>query len=119
MQENMSNVVNYRVCDEIINFIVSFPPLEQIAAFQPSAEACQRLAELLYKKQSDTLSLVEKQELEQFLFIEHLMRMAKVRAKLPQELDQAERKNWQLLSKKSLNNAFSADEPDYSLNNFI
>ena len=33
---------------------------------------------------------------------------------LTQDLDQEERKNWQVFSKKSLNNAFSEDEPDYS-----
>jgi hypothetical protein len=36
---------------------------------------------------------------------------------LTRDLDQEERKNWQLLSKKSLNNAFSDDEPDYSSTN--
>jgi hypothetical protein len=77
----MSTIITYRIFDEIIDFIISIPPLEQILAFQPSPAACHRLAELLHKKQSDSLSMIEKQELDQFILVEHLMRLAKARAK--------------------------------------
>ena len=70
-----------RVFDEIVDFITSTPQPEQILKFKPSADAQMRLESLLDKKREDGLSADENHELEQYLTIEHIMRLAKARAR--------------------------------------
>ena len=70
-----------RIFDEIVDFITLTPQPEQILRFRPSAAAQQRLEDLLFKKREETLDDVEKHELDQYLTIEHIMRLAKARAR--------------------------------------
>ena len=70
-----------RIFDEIVDFITSTPRPEQILGFKPSAAAQERLEDLLFKKREETLDDIEKHELEQYLTIEHIMRLAKARAR--------------------------------------
>lgn len=70
-----------RVFDEIVDFITSTPQPEQILSFKPSPAAQRRLEDLLFKKREEKLDDVEKHELEQYLTIEHIMRLAKARAR--------------------------------------
>ena len=70
-----------RVFDEIVDFITSAPQPEQILKFKPSTDAQMRLESLLDKKREDGLSADENHELEQYLTIEHIMRLAKARAR--------------------------------------
>ena len=70
-----------RVFDEIVDFITSAPQPEQILNFKPSTVAQRRLETLLDKKREDGLNEGEKHELEQYLTIEHIMRLAKARAR--------------------------------------
>lgn len=70
-----------RVFDEIVEFITSAPQPEQILNFKPSTVAQRRLESLLDKKREEGLNEVEKHELEQYLTIEHIMRLAKARAR--------------------------------------
>lgn len=70
-----------RVFDEIVDFITSAPQPEQILNFKPSTVAQRRLETLLDKKREEGLNEVEKHELEQYLTIEHIMRLAKARAR--------------------------------------
>ena len=74
-------MITYRAFDEIIDFITSIPKPEQVLAYKPSNLAQSRLAELLDKKQNIALNESELHELEQFLMIEHVMRMAKIKAR--------------------------------------
>jgi hypothetical protein len=74
-------IVSYRAFDEIVDFITSGPRPEQILAFQPSAQSVKRLKELVQKNQEGDLGEKEKHELQQFMLIEHLMRLAKARAR--------------------------------------
>lgn len=74
-------MVTSRAFDEMVDFITSAPLPEQILTFKPSTTSILRLEKLLDKKRSEMLSLSEQQELDQFLLVEHLMRMAKARAK--------------------------------------
>ena len=68
-----------QVHEEIINFIAAANP-EQVAAFHPSEAANQRLEYLIAKEKETGLTREEKEELDQYLIIEHLMRLAKARA---------------------------------------
>jgi hypothetical protein len=73
-------MVTYRAFDEIIDFITSIPKPEQVLAYKPSNMAQLRLSELLDKKRNAELNESELQEIEQFLMIEHIMRIAKIKA---------------------------------------
>jgi hypothetical protein len=74
-------MVAYRAFDEIVDFITSAPRPEQILAFQPSEKSVKRLEKLVQKNQEGDLEEQEKHELQQFMLIEHLMRLAKARAR--------------------------------------
>ena len=70
-----------KVFDEIVELITSAPQPEQIVHFKPSPAAQKRLEDLLFKKREEELTDEEKHELEQYLTIEHIMRLAKARAR--------------------------------------
>jgi hypothetical protein len=56
-------------------------------AFRPSEEAQQRVSDLLQREKEGVLSAEEISELDHYLQLEHLMRLAKARARdfLPNE----------------------------------
>jgi len=70
-----------RAFDEIVDFLTSCPKPEEVLAFKPSKSAQERVSVLLEKKRLTDLTEAEHQEMEHFLIIEHLMRLAKARAK--------------------------------------
>ena len=70
-----------RPIDEVIDFITSFPAPEEVLTYHPSQALQERVEFLVEKKKESTLSEEEIKELENFLLIEHIMRMAKKRAK--------------------------------------
>jgi GTP-dependent phosphoenolpyruvate carboxykinase len=66
---------------EIIDFIAAGTRPENIIAFRPSEAVKERVAELIAKNKTETLSQEEQSELEHYLQLEHLMRLAKARAR--------------------------------------
>ena len=66
--------------EEIIDFIAQGSDTAKVAAFQPSEETRQRFWDLIERKKSNALTDAETSELETYLQIEHIMRMAKARA---------------------------------------
>jgi hypothetical protein len=70
--------------DEIIDFIVAGKSSEQIDAFQPSEQTQNRVSYLLDGAKRDSLNEAERGELKDFLQLEHLMIMAKARARRQQ-----------------------------------
>ena len=79
--KNNDKMTLSKVFDELVELITSAPQPEQIVHFKPSPAAQKRLEELLLKKREDVLNDDEKHELEQYLTIEHIMRLAKARAR--------------------------------------
>jgi len=69
-----------RAYQEIINFIAAGPTPQRLATFQSSAESQARVAQLIHQEKTDGLYQEEKEELDHYLQIEHLMRMVKARA---------------------------------------
>lgn len=69
------------IFDEVVDFITSAPHPRDIIAYRPSEAMQKQLEVLLDKKQNDLLTEDEREELDQFMLIEHLLRMAKARAK--------------------------------------
>ena len=66
---------------EIIDFIAAGTTPEAVAQFHPSAEAQQRVAELIEQEKEGALSVEEKAELDHFMELEHILRMAKAKAR--------------------------------------
>ena len=66
---------------EIIDFIAAGTRPEAVVDFRPSPEAQQRLAALIEREKADSLSPEEKAELDHFMELEHILRMAKARAR--------------------------------------
>lgn len=67
--------------DEIIDFIAAGTTPEAVVAFHPSPAARQRLTELSERSEEGTITSEEQSELEDFLQLEHIMIMAKARAR--------------------------------------
>ena len=66
---------------EIIDFIAAGTTPETVAHFKPSAEAQKRVTTLLNRQQEEALSADEQAELDHFMDLEHILRMAKARAR--------------------------------------
>ena len=66
--------------DEIADFIAELNPAKLIA-LKPSATVQQRLEDLLFKNREEGLNDEEKHELERYLTLEHLISLAKARAR--------------------------------------
>ena len=65
---------------EIIDFIAAGTTPETVANYRPSRGAQQRVAELIAREKEELLTLEEKSELDRFVELEHILRMAKARA---------------------------------------
>ena len=66
--------------EEIVEFIASGTSPANVAAFRPSEETKQRVTELIRREKASELSHDEASELNHYLQLEHLMRLAKARA---------------------------------------
>jgi hypothetical protein len=66
--------------EEIVEFIAAGTRPESVAAFKPSEATQMRVAELIAREKAANLSADETSELEHYLHLEHLMRLAKARA---------------------------------------
>jgi hypothetical protein len=67
--------------EEIIDFIAAGSTPESVVAFRPSASVNQRVADLVKRSQEGNISSEDQSELEDFLQLEHIMIMAKARAR--------------------------------------
>jgi hypothetical protein len=70
-----------RSYDEIVDFIAKGTTPESVIAFRPSAALQERVAELSERASDGTITGVERSELEDCLQLEHIMVMAKARAR--------------------------------------
>ena len=70
-----------RAYEEIIDFIAAGTTPSSVVAFQPSEEAKERVADLIHREKTTGLSAEETTELNHYLQLEHLMRLAKARAR--------------------------------------
>lgn len=82
LQELQSQQRHSPFLDEqaIISLLASQPTAEQILAIRPTPEFQARVSELLADSKSRSLSAQEEAELERYLTLEHLVRLAKTHA---------------------------------------
>ena len=69
-----------RAYEELVQFIAALNPRD-VAGFRPSETARQRVWDLIERQKATPLPAEEKSELDHYLEIEHLMRLAKARAR--------------------------------------
>jgi hypothetical protein len=67
--------------EEIVEFIAAGTTPSSVVAFRPSASAKARVADLISREKSEGLSDEETAELNHYMQLEHLMRLAKARAR--------------------------------------
>jgi len=70
-----------RAYEEVIDFLAAGTSPDNLVAFRPSEEARRRVSHLIEMEKSDSLTPEEKSELDHYLQLEHLMRLAKARAR--------------------------------------
>jgi hypothetical protein len=67
---------------ELVDFVAGGTTPEDIVNFHPSSEAQHRVAELIERERESRLTAEEAAELSHFLELEHILRMAKAKARL-------------------------------------
>lgn len=70
-----------RAYEEIINFIAAGTSPDRVITFQPSDAIKQRVEDLIDREKTEGISAEEKAELDLYIQLEHIMRLAKARAR--------------------------------------
>jgi hypothetical protein len=70
-----------RAYEEIIDFIAGGSTPLDVVAFEPSAAAKARVEELIRREKTSSLTPEEVSELDNYMHLEHLMRLAKAKAR--------------------------------------
>jgi hypothetical protein len=76
----MIAVRNYKASEEVASFIAMTNPAK-VLAFRPSEETKQRVSDLIEREKNEGISDEERRELDYYMQLEHLMRMAKIYAR--------------------------------------
>jgi hypothetical protein len=69
------------VYEEVIDFLAAGPTSEELAEFQASDETKARVADLIRRQKTTGLTETETADLNTFLQLEHVMRLAKAKAR--------------------------------------
>lgn len=69
------------VYDELVDFIAAGSTPDAVAHFEPSQQTKDYVAELIHKEKTAGLTPDESSELDHFMTLEHVMRLAKARAR--------------------------------------
>ena len=87
LQYATSDMNTVKAYEEVVDFIAGGTTPQNVIAFRPSRESQDRVADLLFREKNSELTLGEKSELDHYMQLEHLMRLAKARARdfLPHE----------------------------------
>ena len=75
-------MVANRLVDSVVEFLAASSKPKDILAYKLPAELQERAAYLLEQSREGNISMEEKEELDQFIFLEHIFRMAKARARM-------------------------------------
>jgi len=67
--------------EEVVDFIAAGSSPASVAAFRPSAAARERVSALISQEKTVGLNAAERTEMEHYFQVEHLMRLAKARAR--------------------------------------
>lgn len=81
----MSTTKSY---DEIVDFLAAGITPDTLVAFRPSDQATRRVEGLVAKSKDGTISIEEQSELDDYLQLEHILILAKARARQHIRLEQ-------------------------------
>lgn len=84
-KRDMSTSKSY---DEFLDFLAAGTTPDALVAFRPSHEATRRVEELVAKSKNGTMSAEEESELDDYLQLEHILILAKARARKHTHLEQ-------------------------------
>ncbi len=70
-----------RAYNEIVDFIASGTTPQTVASFCPSLDSKDRVADLITREKTSELTAEERSELDHYFQIEHIMRLAKAKAR--------------------------------------
>ena len=70
-----------RAYEEIVEFIASGTTPDTVARYEASQQVKDRVADLIHREKTGQLSSEETSELNHFMQLEHIMRLAKARAR--------------------------------------
>jgi hypothetical protein len=71
-----------RAYEEIVDFLAGGVTPEALVRFEASAEAKEYVADLIHRQKTVGLTTDEASELDHYLKLEHVMRLAKARARI-------------------------------------
>lgn len=71
-----------RAYEEIVEFIATGTTPDSVARFEPSQQTKDYVADLIHKEKTTGLTTEESSELDHYTKLEHLMRLAKARARM-------------------------------------
>ena len=72
------------IFEDVVNFLVDKLPPEEVLSFRPSARAQERFDHLSEAIKTGRASAEERAEMEQNIQLEHMMQLAKARARVKQ-----------------------------------
>lgn len=75
-------MVANRLVDSVVEFLASSSNPEDVIAYKLPADLQERASYLLERNREGEITLEEKEELDRFVFLEHIFRMAKARARI-------------------------------------
>lgn len=70
-----------RAYEEVIEFIAAGTTPQSITTFQPSVTVKERVTDLIHREKTVGLTPDEQEELDHYMHLEHLLRLAKARAR--------------------------------------
>lgn len=76
----MIAIKNFKASEEVANFIATTNPAK-VLTFRPSAETKEQVSDLIEREKTVGITSDEKYELDYYMQLEHLMRMAKIFAR--------------------------------------
>jgi hypothetical protein len=79
----MSQATTHSPIEEVVDFFARGPSRDEIAAFQLSAGAQQRLRTLLDKNATGSLTLDEDRELDRMVLLDDIVSLIRTRVRLP------------------------------------
>lgn len=76
-----NSLVGYKSLAEVLEMLAGLPTAEEVMALRPSEKLQNEISELLEKNRREGLNEAEEQTWESYEFIEHLVRIAKAKAR--------------------------------------
>lgn len=78
----MTTIQTISITDEVLDFLAGSPSAEEILAFKVAPETQDRMSYLLEQNRNNALTETEREELEEFSPINHLLIMLKGKVRL-------------------------------------